>query len=162
MSSTGTLSAGRKRTVLLPHPIDEHVAFVALGEEFVAEFWAADVVCAHKSLAAYVSDVSGEFSREFVESLKKGRAGCVADVVAHFLFAVDFEVFLAARTMSTALPPHVELMRLDTAAFFSTSSTLGPATSPQTWGFLPNEKRSGFTGGVVLPPTSLPVIPIPH
>jgi len=52
---------------------------------------------------------------------------------------------LAARTMSTRLPPHVELIREGTLnTLFSTSSTFGPTRMPQTCIFLPKAIISGL------------------
>ena len=50
------------------------------------------------------------------------------------------------RTMSTRLPPQVELMRLETwKTLSSTSSSRRPARMPQTCAFLPNARMSGST-----------------
>ena len=50
------------------------------------------------------------------------------------------------RTMSVRLPPHVELIRLETLnTFCSTSSTRPPAVMPQTCSFLPKLITSGAT-----------------
>jgi hypothetical protein len=50
------------------------------------------------------------------------------------------------RTMSTMLPPQVELIRLGTRNTFSSSSSIrGPARMPHTCVFFPNARMSGVT-----------------
>ena len=69
--------------------------------------------------------------------------------------------YLRARTMSTRLPPQVELMREETVKTFSGSSKIRSfEAKPQTCIFLPNAKRSGATP-TVWNPHIWPVRPMP-
>ncbi len=122
----------------------EDVAVVESGERPVPGVGVRQVEGEEEAAAASVGDLAREEALELDDAFEEVGSD-LGDVRRAGESSSMTSMIRWLRTMSTRLPPQVELMRDEILNTESTSSTRGPAARPQIWVFLANEKMSGST-----------------
>src|SRR6266851_3624373 len=141
-SSRERFSGGRKRTALTPDaraisPFSRHAARVRSRVSLSGRSSAA------KRPRPRTFETAGN-SRASSESRASKCSPTIRAFATRFSSSM-ISRYRAPRTISTRLPPQVELIREETRKTFSTSSMRRLEAKPQTWVFLPKQKRSGST-----------------